>query len=186
VTEGVVAGQYSDPGVLGDPRYELHSETTDEQLEELKKQYNKELPDTQQAVKGRGKHKGKLVVRNKRVSKKDMVKYATDQAANAMSKMVRGDNIELSSLSDAQISDMLEKLVMTEMVRSKPVPIPKKKSKSTPTRRNSRRTDEPVYECETVKEEEEEEDLWSNTGNMWKELEAGDFDEDEDEDEGDY
>ena len=114
VKEGIFSGHYTDNNEI---------ETIDNnRVEEQINEANQKLPINEQAVRGRGKYKGKIVRRQKQPALEDVSRYATDIA-----KKVVNENInELKELDEEDIDDELERLIMAEMVTEMK---PKKKIK---------------------------------------------------------
>ena len=111
VKAGAVKGQYRDPAVLEENGYELADDGSN--IEERKIQLNATLPKGKHAVKGRGRHKGKIVVRHKRLAPKDVAKFTTKASASAMANNMD----ELENLDDDEIEAKLEELILREMMR---------------------------------------------------------------------
>ena len=112
VKQGVVNGHYTDPKKLAPI-----GDNPKEQIEEL----NKSLPNTQQAVRGRGQYKGQIITRNKRPNTEDVTRYTAKMASRIVN-----DNIE--SLADCDdIEAELERLILQQMAG--PVELSKKTSK---------------------------------------------------------
>lgn len=91
VKEGIFEGTYEDPNSL----YDYQSGEDDEMLNLKKSRLNKTLPNNKHVVKGRGKYKNKLVVRNKRIKPKEKSK----------------DEYTLEDLSDNEINEKLKYLL---------------------------------------------------------------------------
>ena len=106
VKEGVLTGQYRDPSVLRE------TYTDEDDLDEMKNQLNSTLPSHKQAVIGRGKHKGKLVVRNKRIPQKDLASFTSKASAAALARNMD----ELENLDDDELERRLEELILKEMI----------------------------------------------------------------------
>ena len=66
VKDGLVEGTYSDPNEICD----IVEENLEEKIEEI----NRDLPNNQQAVRGRGKYAGKIVKRSKSVKARTAAK----------------------------------------------------------------------------------------------------------------
>jgi hypothetical protein len=112
VKEGIFEGTYSDPKEL----YEVKNNNPSD-IEKVKAKINKKLPRGKHAVRGRGKHRGKLVVRNKRMSQKEMSAYTSKMASKAvLNNIEKLSNMENSDDIEAQ----LEKLILSEMMREQP------------------------------------------------------------------
>lgn len=145
VKEGIFEGAYDDPNEL----YEVADETP-EQVENKRRELNQTLPRGKHAVKGRGKHKGKLVVRNKRLTPMDMAEYTSKKAVKVMSRISSNETNsmdELENLTDAEIEAKLQELLASEMMRGQPA-----------RRKPKQRVPEPEPEQYHIEEEEEWED----------------------------
>ena len=111
VKKGVVEGRYTDPKELK-ALPEKYEELPPEEIEEEIKRVNFHLPRHQQAVRGRGKYKGKIVSRNKRLAPEEVSKYTAQVATRAVA-----NNIEtLAEYEDDDIEGMLEKMILEEMM----------------------------------------------------------------------
>ena len=109
VKEGVLdSGEYTDPNVM----YEMKKDEEGEDIKKKKVELDMTLPETKQAVIGRGKYKGKLVTRNVQMSPEAMSSYTSKMAAQVMH-----DNIEMLSQS-SDIRKTFEKLLIREMTDS--------------------------------------------------------------------
>jgi hypothetical protein len=106
VKEGVIEGRYSDPKELG--TVPEHPEDVEDQIEEV----NKKLPKGQQAVRGRGKYKGKLVKRNQQLAPEEVSKYTAQVASRAVINNIN----TLVDNEDENIEGMLEKMILAEMM----------------------------------------------------------------------
>lgn len=145
VKEGIFDGTYQDPNEL----YEVADDTN---VEEMKIELNKKLPRGKQAVRGRGKHKGKLVIRNKRMSSKDVSEYTSKIAAQA----VRNNIGKLAEMDDEDIEAQLEKLILSEMMKEQQ---PKRKPRAKKTQQYEVANDwEPEPEPVAESSEEDEQD----------------------------
>ena len=134
VKQGIVEGQYKDPVV----QYEL--DNNDGNIDELKTQLNSKLSKNKHVVKGRGKYKGKLVERNKRLNPKDVARYTTKASASALANNFD----ELENLEDDEIEAKLEELILKEMMREQ-------RPQSAPTRgRKKKQNDEEMYELDEM------------------------------------
>jgi hypothetical protein len=103
VKDGVLEGVYDDPNEL----YNLAANDTTEQIEQKRLELDNNLPAGKHAVKGRGKYKGKLVVRR-------------EQRASMQSPA------ELENFSDAEIDAKLQELLSRELMRSCGVQSPRR------------------------------------------------------------
>lgn len=127
VKEGLVDGHYKDSKQLGviDEKY------TTEEVEEKIREVNKRLPPNRQAVRGRGKYKGKLVSRKKQLNTVDTAKAVARSASRAVN-----NNLDELIESGDDFQNALEQLILQEMMndnsvvnkRSKPINIPNKEN----------------------------------------------------------
>jgi hypothetical protein len=164
VKQGIVAGQYKDPKVLSDdPSYELEDDGSN--IEEMKLKINKKLPKGKHAVKGRGRHKGKIVVRNKRLNPKDVAKYTTKASASAMANNMS----ELENLSDEDLEKKLEELILKEMMREQ-----RPQSAPSSGRGRKKKVQEEQYELD-----EESDDTQIDMSGFMDDAEIDDFDDGE-------
>jgi hypothetical protein len=148
VKEGILEGVYDDPN-------ELYSYAPDnlENLEEKRTELDKTLPKGKQAVKGRGKYKNKLVVRNKRLNAQDVADYTRKNTIKVVADCFATN--DLNDLTDEEIREKLEKLVMREMLKEQPAVRRRQtiaKAKSKP----------PIYEEVESSEDEEEGEVVSD------------------------
>jgi len=125
VKKGLVEGRYSDPkeiGQLPDQYEEIPPQQVDQQIQQV----NQTLPRGQQAVRGRGRYKGKIVTRNKRLAPEDVSKYTAQVATRAVA-----NNIEaLAGCEDGNdIENMLQQMILEEMVGSKKASAPRGRPK---------------------------------------------------------
>jgi hypothetical protein len=119
VKKGVFEGTYEDPN-------ELYSIQSGDEIEEKLTEINQKLPKGKHAVRGRGKYKNKLVVRNKRLSVDEIADYTRKNTIKTFA-----DNLdELTNLSNEEIEKKLEELIMKEMMRDPHVSTTNKKKKS--------------------------------------------------------
>jgi hypothetical protein len=104
VKQGLVEGKYTDSKELAILPEE--SEDVDEEL----KRINDTLPRGQQAVRGRGRYKGKIVSRNQRPDTEEIIKYTAQTA----SKIV--NDIDFDDCDDLEAE--LERLILEEMANN--------------------------------------------------------------------
>ena len=128
VKKGLVEGRYSDPKEL-DELPEQYEELPPQQVDEQIQKVNKTLPRGQQAVRGRGRYKGKIVTRSKRLAPEDVSKYTAQVATRAVA-----NNIDaLASCEDGNdIEKMLQQMILEEMVGSKKASAPRGRPKQQP------------------------------------------------------
>lgn len=110
VKEGIVEGAYKDTNEL----YKI--EEGDDEEEKIK-ELNKELPPTQQAVRGRGKYAGKIVRRKKQPSIKETAKYTAKVASKKIKNKEVYEDLH-QKVEDGEEEDFetqLEKLIMAEI-----------------------------------------------------------------------
>jgi len=105
VNEGVIPeSSYEDPKTL----YTLQEDDDEEsKIQEI----NETLPSTQQAVRGRGKYNGKLVVRNKQPSTFDTARTSI----RATAKKVRDPEIYDKLQESDDFEEELERMIMEEL-----------------------------------------------------------------------
>jgi len=103
VKKGLVEGRYSDPNEL----YEIKEPI---EIKEKIEEINKTLPRGQQAVRGRGKYKNKIVRRHKRPDPQELSEYTAKTAARTIAKNV--DNLDTYDDLETQ----LEKMILAEMM----------------------------------------------------------------------
>jgi hypothetical protein len=122
VKKGLIEGRYTDPKELG--KIPEENEDVNEEL----KRVNSTLPRGQQAVRGRGRYKGKIVSRNQRPDTESITRYTAQTASRIVN-----DNIEeLNDCDDLEAE--LERLILEEMASS----IPKSKPKNVQARGRGR------------------------------------------------
>lgn len=107
VKEGLLEGNYRDPDKLD--TIDEHDDV--EHVEQKIKKVQKKLPRGVQAVRGRGKHKGKIVKRSKPVSARESQRYTIRSAQKVVSE-------NLDELIDADdIEAELEQLINLELAK---------------------------------------------------------------------
>ena len=113
VREGVLDAEefkYTDPHELGELPT-TYKEMPQEQVDAIIKQYNDRLPINQHAVRGRGRHKGKVVRRVQKVEPRQMKKFAAKTATRVIA-----ENIDrLSNAGENDIVSMLESMILAEL-----------------------------------------------------------------------
>lgn len=148
VKQGVVEGRYTDPKELGELP-EKYEEIPPEDVEQKLEEFNRTLPRGQQAVRGRGRYKGKIVKRNKRLAPNEVSRYTAQVATRAVA-----NNIDRLAEEEDDIEGMLEKMILEEMMNGRPNTAP-------PPRGRGRPRKEPVaqeqYETEDADEYDYEE-----------------------------
>jgi hypothetical protein len=113
---GLVSGHYKDPRELEEVPEQYHED--DGYVEQKIETINKTLPRGKQAVRGRGKYKGKIVSRNTQPTSAEISRYTAQIASRAVS-----NNIEELVESD-DLEGMLEKMIMEEMLATRPATAP--------------------------------------------------------------
>tara|TARA_R110000868_G_scaffold190984_1_gene435120 strand:- start:500 stop:1081 length:582 start_codon:yes stop_codon:yes gene_type:complete len=145
---GLVSGHYRDPRELDTVPDEYNDD--DQYVEQKIQSINKTLPRGKQAVRGRGKYKGKIVARNTQPSAEEISRYTAQIASRAVNNNIE----ELSECDD--LEGMLEKMIMEEMMATRPKtapPIVRKK-----VGRPKAEIDDNKYQVEEPPEDEEEEE----------------------------
>lgn len=155
VKKGLVEGRYSDPKEL-DKLPEQYEELPPQQVDEQIQKVNQTLPRGQQAVRGRGRYKGKIVTRNKRLEPEEVSRYTAQVATRAVA-----NNIDaLASCEDGDdIETMLQKLILEEMVDSKKSSAPRGRP------RQQQQQPQEQYEEQLPEQYDEEED--DDDGDNW-------------------
>lgn len=151
VKEGIIDGGYKDSHELK----EISEGLTPEQLVEEKEKLNAQLPPNKQAVLGRGKHKGKYVVRDKGLNPVDVSRYTAKAASQAVKKNIG----KLANASnDQDISNMLEKMILEEMMSQNRAPRPKLTRQTGYYKIHKKQGEEDEYEALESSEDEEEDE----------------------------
>lgn len=114
VKEGLFEGSYKDPRTL----YEVQP---DEKIEEKIEELNQTLPPNQQAVRGRGKYKNKIVRRNKQAGMEDVIKYTTKTAVKAIK-----NTPDIVEEEEEDMETLLENLILKELMGCSQPPPEKK------------------------------------------------------------
>ena len=103
VKKGLIEGRYTDPKELS--RIPEQPQEVEQEIQRV----NKTLPRGQQAVRGRGKYKGKIVSRNIRPPTEEVSRYTAQMASRIVN-----ENIE--DLADCDdLEEELERLILQEM-----------------------------------------------------------------------
>jgi hypothetical protein len=127
VKKGSLSGKFTDDNIIE----EKYEELPEDQFEERIKKINEKLPVGTQAVRGRGKYANKIVRRNKPLSQEEITKSTVKKASRAVINNID----ELDEIDYDEMEKQLEKLIMEEMLntrpnknkKSKPIPIQKQK-----------------------------------------------------------
>lgn len=86
VREGIIDGEYEDENEL----YDISDDYGDEAIEDKKKELSEKLPKTKHAVRGRGRYKSKLVVRNHKLTRKKKKTINISSADRIMANLEAG------------------------------------------------------------------------------------------------
>lgn len=116
VKKGLIVGHYRDEKELDEVPEQYHKD--DEYVEQKIETINKTLPRGKQAVRGRGRYKNKIVSRNKQPSSEEISRYTAQIASRAVNNNIE----ELAECDD--IEGMLEKMIMEEMLSTRPATAP--------------------------------------------------------------
>ena len=154
VKKGIVEGRYTDPKELGELP-EQYEEIPPEDVEEKIEQVNKSLPRGQQAVRGRGRYKGKIVSRNKRLAPEEVSRYTAQVATRAVANNIN----TLADCEDDDIEGMLEKMILAEMMGNNTQAKPKRtKQKAPPKQETYKEVAPEEYDYEDVEDDDYEND----------------------------
>jgi len=169
VKQGLVSGHYTDPRQLEEvpEQYREDNKYVEQKIETI----NKTLPRGKQAVRGRGKYKNKIVSRNTQPSSEEISRYTAQIASRAVN-----NNIDALVDSD-DLEGMLEKMIMEEMMATRPAtapPVVRKKTVGRPAK--TQEYDDVQYQVSEAPPV-----LLRGSQNYYNQE-----DEDEEEDEGDY
>ena len=167
VKQGLVSGHYTDPRQLEDVPEQYHEDN--KYVEQKIETINKTLPRGKQAVRGRGKYKNKIVSRNTQPTSEEISRYTAQIASRAVN-----NNIDALVESD-DLEGMLEKMIMEEMMATRPATAPPVLRKRTVGRPKKEEYDDVQYQVSEAPP--------SNHHHYNQEEEE---DEDEDDDEEDY
>ena len=149
VKKGIVEGRYTDPKEIGELP-EQYEEIPPEEVEEKIEKVNKTLPRGQQAVRGRGRYKGKIVSRNKRLAPEEVSRYTAQVATRAVANNIN----TLADCEDDDIEGILEKMILEEMMGNNTQAKPKRTKQKAPPQKEA-------YE-EVAPEEYDYEDEYEN------------------------
>ena len=167
VKQGLVSGHYTDPRQLEEVPEQYHEDN--KYVEQKIETINKTLPRGKQAVRGRGKYKNKIVSRNTQPTSEEISRYTAQIASRAVN-----NNIDALVESD-DLKGMLEKMIMEEMMATRPATAPPVLRKRTVGRPKKEEYDDVQYQVSEAPP--------SNHHHYNQEEEE---DEDEDDDEEDY
>ena len=150
VKQGVIAGDYSDPQIMG----EYNEEESKQEIKKRIKELNEKQDLGTQVVRGRGVYKGKLVKRSKALSVQDISKKTSKIA----SKIVVDDE-------DEQLEKELEAMIYNELMKGKPKKV---KPLKQPKPKMSRSKTAPVKKPVVVETEDEEQSDTNNYSENYK------------------
>ena len=108
VKEGILEGTYTNPDVL----YEVND---GDDVSQLKKDFDEKLNTGEHSVIGRGRFKGKLVKRKRRLTNEEISEHSTQAAVQAL----KNNRVELDAMTDDDFEAELDRMIMTEMLSGK-------------------------------------------------------------------
>ena len=156
VKEGVIEGAYKDPKEL----YVKKESDDDKSMEEMKIKLDEELPEHEQAVKGRGKYKNKIIKRSKPLTQKTVERF-TENRIRKRSEQIQPELIDEES-DNEDLDTFLNRLIENETKgrrKKKPPPPPRSKTRRL-VRRKKRKpvisSSEEEYESDAELEEFDE------------------------------
>ena len=120
--EGLINNDnYRDENILYEVEQENDNETLPQEPLPLVRSESKieisQLPDHQQAVRGRGKYKGKIVRRNKQLKPEQVHKQVADCAVRAVKKYTQsGHSSHFTDENDEDLNNLIQKMIMDEMI----------------------------------------------------------------------
>ena len=138
VKQGLISGHYRDPRELDTVPETCEDGYVEQKIETI----NKTLPRGKQAVRGRGRYKGKIVSRNTQPTAEEISRYTAQIASRAVN-----NNIEELADSD-DLEGLLEKMIMEEMLSTRPSTAPPIVSKKIGKRAKQQEYDEEKYQVE--------------------------------------
>ena len=148
VKKGSLSGNFLDDNIIE----EKYEELPEDQFEAKIKKINEKLPVGSQAVRGRGKYANKIVKRNKPLSQEEITKSTVKKASRAVVNNID----ELDEIDYDELEKELEKLIMQEMINSRPN---KNKSKPIPIQKQRKQQ---IYEEEEEQEQDFEDEDFDN------------------------
>jgi hypothetical protein len=156
VKKGLVEGRYTDPKEVGQLP-EQYEEVPPQEINEQIQRVNKTLPRGQQAVRGRGRYKGKIVTRNKRLEPEEVSRYTAQVATRAVA-----NNIDaLAGCEDGDdIEAMLQKMILEEMVGSKKTSAPRGRPKQQQQQPQEQYEEEYPDQYDEEEEDDDDGDNW--------------------------
>jgi hypothetical protein len=149
VRDQVFDGRYTDPTAIADlpANYEEVPEQVKAQLIEI----NKTLPRGKHAVRGKHRNKGKVVVRNRKMTNEEHIQYSAEVAAKA----VINNRLVLADSEDDDLEKQIEHLILKEMAAA--IPASNDPSKSNYALLKKKQTVDDLYETLAVESEPESE-----------------------------
>ena len=151
VHAGLLLDEYRDPKVL----YEVKEH---EQVSEKIKAIDRELAPTEQAVRGRGKYKDKLVVRKKQPSLIDMAKITSKKALDVITDEEKVQR--LNEIDEDDWENQLHNMIVSELQNPTMIQTKKGKKPLLPIKKVALRQKKDRYKevpAKPVSEEEYEE-----------------------------
>ena len=156
VKEGLVEGQYADPNEL----YEIKE---DDDEDEVISNLNKQLPITQQAVRGRGKYANKIVKRNRQPT----TKQTATATIKATARKLKNPEVYEDLQQEGNFEEDLERLILEELMKGDGFR-------------------QPVYEQEDDYDDEDEDEDEDDDEDDEDDDEDDEDDDEDDEDDEDY
>lgn len=108
VKQGILEGEHSpntDDNILCDYK-------DDDDIEELRHEFNEKLGDNEEVARGRGRYKNKLVKRRKKITPEQMKCYVSSTAIQA----VKANMNELQGYDEDEFERELERIINEEMM----------------------------------------------------------------------
>jgi hypothetical protein len=108
VKQGILEGEYSsntDDNILCDYK-------DDDDIEELRHEFNEKLGDNEEVARGRGRYKNKLVKRRKKITPEQMKRYVSNTAIQAVKENMN----ELQGYDEDEFERELERIINEEMM----------------------------------------------------------------------
>lgn len=167
VKEGVIEGRYTDPK-------ELAPIQEDGNIDEQIRRANENLPRGVQAVRGRGRYKGKIVSRKQQPKTEEVARHTARLASRKVSENLDSLN-EYETNEDLEAE--LERMILEEMALTNEPQTPKPKRgrgrpRKTPKQERYITEEPPLYD--------EEEEYIDTTDRQYYDVDDGDDGDDED------
>ena len=112
VKDGLIEGTYS---VNDDDDNVLCDYKDDDDVEELRNQFNEKLGEGVEVARGRGRYKNKLVKRKKKISPSQMKEYVSNTAIQVVKENIN----ELQGYDEDDLERELERIINEEMMTGK-------------------------------------------------------------------